>query len=228
MRLTPTIVLLSSLLYAGNALAVFDAQISVGKGNIDEESESDSEDDSAGSTVATETETANTDITIAAHITPVPLAPFAIGLFATSRNMKVTGGDTEDYDQLDYKGLLYGPEVMAWIPGMPVVTPYVRVGYVMGKYTVDMAMVQDTDYGEFDVEAKMVSKTTGPKYAVGFGVDVVPAVSFFAEYSVTDETTKLESVDGKINGEEFSLEDIEDEEGKLASKTVMIGLSAGL
>lgn len=133
-----------------------------------------------------------TEITAAVHLDPIPLVPVAFG---ASFHLQ-----TWDKDKLEVKSVessLLNLEVMAWIPGVPVVTPYAKAGYtVVGA----MHMKDDVDFGTGSQEVDMLYKVAGYNLTAGVNYPVIPLIGIIAEFDMGSHTITPDKI--KVAGTE--------------------------
>jgi len=114
-----------------------------------------------------------TEIVVAAHLDPIPLVPIAFG---ASFHVQ-----TWDKDKLEVKSAessLVNLEVMAWIPAVPIVTPYAKVGYtVVGA----MHVKSDVDLGAGPQELDRLYKVSGYNLTAGVNYPMIPLVGILLE-----------------------------------------------
>ena len=109
-------------------------------------------------------------VTIAGHVSPLPLIPVGLG---------VTYSPWISYQTRDIEesatGMEVGVELLGWLPMIPIVTPYAKLNYtVWGMQTLTP---------KFDDEIE--NKLSGMSGAVGGSYDVIPLVSILVEAGYT-------------------------------------------
>jgi len=134
-----------------------------------------------------------TEVTAAVHLDPIPLVPVAFG---ASFHLQ-----TWDKDKLEVKSVessLLNLEVMAWIPGVPVITPYAKAGYtIVGA----MHMKDDVDLGAGSQELDLLYKVSGYNLTVGVNYPVIPLIGIIAEVDMGSHTITPDKI--KLAGTEL-------------------------
>jgi len=202
-------VMLSSV----SAYAVFDGQLLIGKRyssfNTDGLTGTDSDDGS--------------EVTLSAHLDPIPFVPVAIGAYYTMVDYKLS--DDGDAFPLDtFSGGHMGVELMAWTPALiSNLSLFAKVGYSFyGAYTGED---KDYDAGEgilVDIDADYKLKD-GSKYGIGIMWSPIAFVSALLEVNFSAEKIELDQY--KAAGQTYS--DV-DTKTDLKSTSVLLGVSAGL
>ena len=123
-------------------------------------------------------------IKVGAHLDPLPL-PISAGIGLTSST--TNSNDTTPSGT----GLDIGLEVKAWIPFVPVVTPYVQLSYI-----VSGAHVYDGNIGSAPI--KQTYKVTGLTYAAGIQYPLIPllGLNFEVVFGELDYTSDKLTVNG--------------------------------
>ena len=186
------------------AFALFDAQVMVGKRWYEQEV--------AGETHGLQAQ----QISVAAHVDPLPVIPIAVGVGINNMmlNTKDLGEDIDSASVFEA-----GVEVMAWIPMVPVITPYGRLHVpVTGKYVVKgkiEAAGASADYAE-------TATVSGYHLNVGAKYAPLPLVKLLFEVGMSTQKFKPDEV--KVGGTVQPKGD----ETDLKSKTFLIGVEVGL
>lgn len=192
-----------ALVTAGEAAAFFDAQVLVGKRWYSFES------DGEKSGVQSQ------EIALAAHLDPIPLVPVSFGASVAVGTLRKDdiGGDT---------GSVLEPaiEVCAWLPMVPVITPYARF-----KLPVMATVVKKgkDDFGAGEVDYVATSKLSGYHLNIGAKWSPLPIVKLLVEIGKGMETSKLDEFE--IDG---SKEDLDADSVKANSDNFMVGIEIGL
>lgn len=153
-----------------------------------------------------------TSIDLAAHVDPIPLLPVAIGVGVSSIS---PSGD--DLGGTATTMLQVGLDVQAWIPLIPVITPYVRLRYpFMGELKVT-----DTSQGEGTTK-EGTYELTGPALDAGVKFSVLPFVKLLVQ--VGQSMDSLEISDYKING----VKQANPGSGKAPGTSALVGLEVGI
>ncbi len=174
------------------ALAIFDAQVMVGKRWYDVDGEG----------------TSAQEVGLAAHIDPIPMVPVAFGASVAMIEM-----NKKDFVDEPDTAKIFEPaiEVMAWLPMVPVITPYARVKIpVMATYILE----NDDD--------KIAGKLSGYHLNAGIKWSPLPIVKLLLEAGMSSETLAYEDVE--IAGVEVDSPDDED----IKSNAFLVGVEIGL
>lgn len=195
------------LLNATPALALFDAQLFYGQRS------SKFEANGASSSIK------GNEIKAAAHLSPIPLVP--IGFGASVSTVTYDKG-TDDFTFKDFQGLEGSLEVTAWLPFVPVVTPYAKLGYmVFGTYGLDGETTDPVT--NTTVESKAVYKPSGTTVALGLKWSPLPLVGLMLEYDMRQLKMKPDEI--KVNGTKIATSG-SDLDNK--SSTVLLGVEVGI
>jgi hypothetical protein len=207
LRVIGRVVALSVVLaHAGSAMALVDAQVLVGRRWYDYKPNG-----------GTKQGVASQEVGVAVHVDPIPLVPVSFGTSV------VSGSPSKDDLKVDQAAVMqvFG-EVMAWVPMVPFVTPYVRVRYpVQGAWTSKKANVVDETSGT-PGEVVATNTIAGPQISLGAKIPVLPMIKLLVEAGQGIETYKSKEL--KFAGEKRSSND----NGDLASKSVVLGVEVGL
>lgn len=206
LRIIGRFVALSVLLaHAGSAMALVDAQVLVGRRWYDWKPDG-----------GTKRGVTSQEVGVAVHVDPIPLVPVAFGASV------VSGSPSKTDLVVDQAAVIQASaEIMAWVPMVPFVTPYLRVRYpVQGSLATKLKVTDPTTgvEGEF---AKTYT-ISGPQISIGAKIPTLPMIKLLVEAGQGMETYK--SKDLKFAGEKLS----SNENGDLPSKTVMFGIEVGL
>lgn len=192
-------------LQAASASAFFDVQVMAGKRWYER-------NDSDGGNVAAQ------ETGLAAHLDPIPLVPVGFGVYATmsSLDKDAFGAGTDTA-----AGLEAGLDIMAWLPMVPIITPYARLKYpFMSTWAVE---------GEQAVTASgPVVKTassyavSGPHVGIGAKWSPLPIVKLLVEAQMGSQKIELDELE--IAGVKTKGGDSSD----LKSNAFLIGLEIGL
>lgn len=191
-------------LQATSALAIFDVQVMAGKrwyqlkGDFDEN-------------------VASQEVAIAAHIDPIPAVPVAFGVSAAmgTLNKDDVGDGVKEATTLEA-----GLDLMAWVPMVPVVTPYGRLKYpFMGA----IALESENEVSPGVTEKTAISyEISGPTIGVGVKWSPLPILDLLVE--VQRGMQKYDLDEYKVDGVKQS----GDVSGDLQSDAVLLGLEIGL
>lgn len=188
---------------ATSALAFFDVQALVGrrwyelKGDYDQNVSSQ-------------------EMVIAAHIDPIPLVPVAFGASVAMGALDKDAYANEVKTASVFEGSL---EVMAWIPMVPIITPYARLKYpVVSKVLVE----SETTIGTTTTKTAATSTLSGPTIGVGAKWAPLPVLKFLVEAQRGMQ---------KIEADEFKINDLKvssDAKGDAPSNAFLVGVEIGL
>jgi hypothetical protein len=195
----------TTIVYSGSAFAFFDAELLVGKSWYEWDDDSD------------KTGTDAQQITAAAHLSPIPLVPVAFGLSATTLTFDKTDfkGDVDSFS-----GMEVGIDFKAWIPMVPIITPYLRFNYpVMANYALKMSSV-DGDDVSYDLVATY--KASGYHLNIGAKFSPLPLLGILFEVGKGMQKIKIDTV--KIDGSKATLDNDDKETQDFNSNTFLVGV----
>ena len=192
---------------ASSAYALVDAQLLVGKRWYEVEN----------STTNKTSGVAGQEVTLAAHIDPIPLVPIAFG--GSFSMIDLNKGDLPG-NVSEAKVAEAAVEVMAWVPMVPVITPYVRF-----KYPVVSEMVQKykINVAGTETEYAVTSKLTGYHLNAGVRYAPLPLISFMAEVGMGMQQAKLDEYE--VNGTKQSASS---DASDANSQVFLLGVQVGL
>jgi len=149
-------------LYASSAAAFFDAEVLAGKRWYELSS-------------TPKTNVASQEVSVAAHIDPIPLVPLAFGAKIDAGTLNK--GDLSALDTIDTAAVFRaGIDIMAWVPLVPMITPYARLTVpVSGSW-----IVKGKAEGAIDVNS--TAKISGFDLGVGVKYSPLPLVRLLLEY----------------------------------------------
>lgn len=205
MRMVRLLACAAALTYGSSAFAIFDVQVLAGKRwyEIDTNPKG---------------KVASQEIDVAAHIDPIPLVPIAFGASAAMGTLQK--GDLGD-DVTEAKTFEASLEVMAWLPMVPVITPYARLKYpVMGTWVVE----EKVDTAAGSQKNASTAKLSGFHLNVGAKWSPLPVVAVLFEVGRGMQQYQLDEV--KVDGSKS--QNIDDKKYTLSSNTVMLGVEIGL
>lgn len=191
-------------LNATPALAIFDAQLLYGQRSSTVKAEGSPSDSIKGN-----------ELKAALHLSPIPLVPVGFGASVST----LTYEKEQDVDA--FTGLEGSLEVTAWLPFVPVVTPYAKLGYIVfGGYGLDTDL---SIPGSPASKAKTTFKPKGTTMAVGMKWSPLPLVGVLLEYDMRQTT--LEADKTKIDGAEVDLGNVDLD---VKSNTILLGVEIGI
>lgn len=192
------------VLNATPAWAIFDAQVFYGQRTSKAKAEGSEGDTMKGN-----------ELKAAAHLSPIPLVPVGFGASVST----VTYEKNDDLYK-DFTGLEGSLEIMAWLPFVPVVTPYAKLGYIVfGGYTLEDSLETP---GAATTEMKATYKPKGTTIALGLKWSPLPLVGVMVEYDMRQ--AKMEADEVKMNG----LKVDSDSDFDMNSSTVLLGVQIGI
>ena len=192
---------------AGAASAFFDVQVMAGK-RWYEISGDDFGDQ--------ETHVSSQEMVLAAHIDPIPAVPVAFGVSAAMATMdKEAWGPTTK----TATGVEIGLDIMAWIPMVPIVTPFARLRYPLMS---TMAIEGESTVASETVKSVMTLDVSGPQIGLGVKWSPLPVLKVLLEVQKGMQTIKIDEV--KLGDEKTS----GDGSGDLASNAFLLGIEIGL
>ena len=155
--------------FANSAFAIFDADAMIGKSWYSLKGNGQTQGISA------------TKLSVAAHVDPIPLVPVSFGLRLDYEMLK--HGDT-GLDSVDTATVVRpGIDITAWVPMVPIVTPYVRL-----EVPLAAKMVVKGKSGGTSVDDE--GDITGYDLAIGVKYSVIPLVKVMAEVGRSTEKFK--------------------------------------
>ena len=198
-----TLAILSS--FSTSALALFSGELLVGKRWYEVEGED---------------ETNGVDgqvIHVGAHVDPIPLVPVAIGLGIDT--ITLDGSDMYPLDVDTATIFEAGIEVKAWIPMVPVVTPYAKINYpVVSTYLAKGKI--DVAGEELDYASK--GELSGYHLHLGAEMSLIPLMSLMIEVGMGSQDLTITEVELGDNTDD-------DEESDGAnSQSFLIGIKVGI
>lgn len=135
-----------------------------------------------------------TEVNLSVHIDPIPLVPVSFGGYLSTLDYD-TDADG-DLRAATLKGTEAGLEVMAWLPMVPVITPYAKLG--LPVYSVFKADLIDTDpVTNVTREIPAVMKSSGLHLGIGAMWSPLPLVAILAQVDLGTQKMKVEEVDGQ-------------------------------
>src|SRR5688500_2083486 len=164
LRIAKCVTTVALLCHAGSALAIFDVQALVGKRWYKWETE----DDTHG--------LASQSLGVAAHLDPIPLVPVSFGVAAFMHDIRAEdwpGGGVDEASVIEA-----GLDVQAWLPMVPLVTPYVRLNYPLHSVIAAKGKVESPTG---DVDVAIAGKLKGFNLHVGAEFSIIPLVSVIVE-----------------------------------------------
>jgi hypothetical protein len=194
-------------------LALFDAQVLAGKRWYKLEG-----DDSA--------KISSQELSVAAHLDPIPLVPVAFGLRATAGAL--TSDEVKSaysMSKVDAAAVTsLGLDVLAWIPLVPVFTPYIRATIpVSATWGVKGDAAATVAGQSVYLPFAQTSSISGPELSLGAKFSLLPLIKFSVEVNQASQKIKPEEV--KINNVKVS---DAGETVNLKSNALLLGIEVGL
>jgi hypothetical protein len=164
---------LLGLAISSQALAIVSGQVNYGKR-------------SASSKMSGTSDTYSADeYTAGVWLDPIPLVPVAFG-----GSMIIQNWDKDDFGATT-TGSQLTLDVKGWLPMVPVVTPYVKVSYILnGQILAESTGTK----GKYSV--------TGTQTSLGLTYGILPLVSLAAEYGIGAQKIKVDEI--TVGGVEVS------------------------
>jgi len=207
MRLLSSLLATASILFcSGTSFALFDGEVLVGKRWYKFESSG-----------AKTSNVASQEVYAAVHLDPIPLIPIGFGLGAIAGDLK-----KEDFYEMgveEAKLLEIDLEVKAWIPMVPVVTPYVKVKVPLSAKLA----IKGKEAGPTGADYAQVYKLTGMHLNAGILYPVIPLVKIVLE--VGKGTQKREIEEYKVASVKQPLTDFKKENTN--SDNFLVGVQIG-
>jgi hypothetical protein len=207
MRLLSSLIATASVLFcSGTSFALFDGEVLVGKRWYKFET-----------TGATGNNAVSQEVNAAVHLDPIPVIPIGFGLGAImgdleSKDFGDAGVDEAKLVELDL-------EIKAWIPMVPVVTPYVKVKVPLSAKLA----IKGKEAGPTGAEYAEVYKLTGMHLNAGILYPVIPLVKIVLE--VGKSTQKRELEERKVASIKETLVDVKKENTN--SDNFLVGVQIG-
>jgi hypothetical protein len=207
MRLLSSLIATASVLFcSGTSFALFDGEVLVGKRWYKWEN-------SAG----TSYNVASQEVNAAVHLDPIPIIPIGFGLGAIAGDLQ-----SEDFGGLgvsEAKLVELDLEVKAWIPMVPIVTPYVKVKVPLSAKLA----IKGKEAGATGADYAEVYKLTGMHLNAGILYPVIPLVKIVFE--VGKSTQKRELEERKVASIKESLANVKKENTN--SDNFLVGIQIG-
>ena len=154
------------------------------------------------------------EMSVAAHVDPIPLVPIAFGA-----SFHLITWDHKKLEAKSAEATMANLEIMAWIPGVPIITPYAKIGYtVLGA----MHVKQDLALGASTVEVDALYKVSGYNLTVGVNYPVVPFIGILAEVDMGNHTVKADK------NKQAGIEITTTGESKASTTAFRVGIQVGL
>lgn len=190
---------------AGEAFGFFDAQILAGKRWYVLEGDD------------VETPVQSQEISVAAHLSPIPLVPVSIGALINVGSFR-----KDDIDKstgfIKEAALFQGAlDIQAWVPLIPILTPYARL-------SVPLYGVFALEGGEGLTKYVSTSNLTGVQLSLGAKFSFIPLVSILLEAGTGMEKIKL--TEEKLAGTKN--DDPDDKAYGANSKSFKLGVEVGI
>ena len=164
----------------------------------------------------------STEVAVAAHIDPIPLVPVSFG--ARVGVGTLDNGPLKTYfgaASIDNASIVEaGLDVTAWIPMVPVITPYARLNIpVYGAWAVKGKIL---GLSQLAVPFEENGKISGMQLSIGAKYPILPLIKVLVEANLGNETWKESTytVDGSGISSNTSSH-------ALTSKAVFLGVEAG-
>ncbi len=188
MRTLKTVVVMFGALSLSmpQAMAFVDAQALIGQRNATFETDNVSD------------EATGTEVNLSVHLDPIPLVPVSFGAYVALLDYQ-TDKDG-DMAMKSLKGTEGGLELMAWLPMVPVITPYAKLGFPL--YSAFKGDIRSADVVTgVESELAAVYKTSGLRLGVGAMWSPLPLLSVMAQVDFGTQKMKLEKLnDQKVSG----------------------------
>ena len=179
-------VCLGLLVWSQSAYGLFETNLSIGQRMVTGETDEDSDE-----TI----EVSGTEFYASLLISPIPVAPVALGLFVGRSSFDMTeefdevyGTALLDVDEVTINTTIFGPELKVWAP-LPFAKPFLRARLLFGF--ADQTTVISTSASETKTDYEY--SVSGHQIGGGLEFSIVPMLGLFLEYSINEvdlETTK--------------------------------------
>ena len=159
-----------------------------------------------------------TDVDVAAHIDPIPLVPISFGVKADFGSIDHSDVQTGlGYSSVSTAAIAKaGLDIMAWVPLVPIVTPYVRLDIpVVGTQTI-----KGTAGG---VAATRTSNINGFDLGIGGKFSLLPLIKVLVELDQNMESEKIKSETANGGNVTYDSSNV-----ALNSRAFFVGVEVGL
>ncbi len=176
--------LAAAVLFQTPALALVNAQVTYGQRKA------------SGKVDGATDNYAASEYAASASIDPIPMVPVAFGA-----TMFIQNWNKDDFEATKVTGSELTLDAKAWVPMVPVITPYAKFSYVL---TGAMLVEANADWtGDGTVSAgKQTLSLTGTHLAFGAQYGILPLVSAVVEVGMGTEKIKTDEV--KVGGVKVS------------------------
>jgi hypothetical protein len=160
------------------------------------------------------------DVYIGAHLDPIPLVPVAFGASVSLIDLKKEdlGGNVKEAKVIEP-----ALDVMAWVPMVPVITPYVKIKVpILAKYAYTENTTSTTGTGT--VESAAIYKLSGYHLNVGAKYSPLPLIKILLEGGLGMQKAEADEV--KIGGTKVSTTG--DMDLDMNSKYLALGVEIGI
>jgi hypothetical protein len=160
------------------------------------------------------------DIYIGAHLDPIPLVPVAFGASVSLIDLK-----KEDFSGNVTEAKVIEPalDIMAWVPMVPIITPYVKIKVpLLAKFTSTYDTTPTTGSGT--VKGESVYNLRGYHLNVGAKYSPLPLVKILLEAGLGMQKAEAEEV--KVGGTKVSTTG--DMDLDMNSKYLALGVEVGI
>lgn len=206
MRSLTRALIATTALSSASAWALFDAELLYGRRWYEIKPSS-----------GTSTSVSATETTVAAHLDPIPLVPIAFGASASMLTLK-----HEDLGANYKEATVIEPalEVKAWLPLVPIVTPYVKVKVpVMSRYQTKSTIA----VGPLSSERVDLFKLSGYHLNAGIKYSPLPLIKILVEAGLGMQKATPDEI--KIAGQKVSTSETK---ADMNSKYAAIGIEVGI
>ena len=155
-----------------------------------------------------------TEITLAAHLDPIPLVPVSGGLSYSTWSY-----NEADFSADSVNGYEVGLDFMAWLPMVPVITPYARFRLpVLGVLEVEKSF----SIADVKKDLKLLYTTSG--YHLGFGVKYpfLLVIDFLLEFNMSSQTLGFDKLADAVEGFDPP------KENTFNSQAFLVGVEVGI
>ena len=183
-NLLATGAIVAAILFQTPAMALVNAQVTYGQRKA------------SGKIGGASDNYAASEYAASASVDPIPLVPVAFGA-----TMFVQNWNKDDFEATKVTGSELTLDAKAWVPMVPVITPYAKFSYVL---TGAMLVEANADWtGDGTVSAgKHTLSLTGTHLAFGAQYGILPLVSAVVEVGMGTEKIKTDEV--KVAGVKVS------------------------
>lgn len=199
-------------------LAVFDAEVLIGGASAQSDAIGVEEDKSGSAS--------GSQVGISLHFDPFPTVPVSFGAIYLNQGFAV---EQEKNKSSAFGGAVVGPEIMAWIPTVSSVSPYIKGAYALVGYGKKFDAVSEESNMGFQSEKKestLYYSGIGTRVSAGLNWSPLRYLSFMTEYSMTWSKIRAVKLKDGASGETTELQDTASE--SLTTQGLLFGVGGNI